>query len=82
MGDRGEGSMRDDELVTIYATDMQGRVAVIKMALDEAEIPYMAVGDVVSSIYPIVGMALVRFQVFHRDADRAQEVLTALGLAE
>lgn len=72
--------MDDEPLVTIYATDIQSRVAVIKMALREAEIPYIAVNDVVSSILPIDGMAVVEFQVFERDAERATEVLTELGL--
>lgn len=70
----------DEPLVTIYATDIQSRVAVIKMALREAEIPYIAVNDVVSAIYPIGGMAVVKFQVFERDIERATEVLTELGL--
>ena len=72
--------MDDEPLVTIYATDMQSRVAIIKMALREAEIPYIAVNDVVSSVLPFDGMGVVEFQVFERDAERATEVLTELGL--
>jgi len=71
----------DDDLVTAYETDLASRVAVVKMALREADIPFMCANDVVSTIYPVDGMAVVRFQVFRRDAERAERALVRLGLA-
>jgi len=72
---------KDDDLVTAYETDLASRVAVVKMALREADIPFMCANDVVSTIYPVDGMAVVRFQVFRRDAERAERALVRLGLA-
>ncbi|MHC5035067.1 MAG: hypothetical protein ACYTFZ_08530 [Planctomycetota bacterium] len=70
----------DEEVVTVYATDIQSRVAVIKMALDDAGIPYAAVNDAVSAVLPVDGMAVVSFEVLQSDAARAHEVLEQLGL--
>lgn len=72
--------MKDEEaLVTICETDSQSRVAVVKMALGEAEIPFIAVNDIVSTTYPIDGMAIVSFQVRQEDAEEARAVLDRLG---
>jgi len=71
----------DDRTVIVYETDNQGIVAVIKMALTGADIPFTAVNEVVSTIYPVDGMAVVSFEVLERDAPRARQTLTRLGLA-
>ena len=72
---------RDDDLVTVYESDFISRVAVVKMALREADIRFICANDIVSSIYPADGMAVVRFQVFRRDVRRAEEAIRRLGLA-
>ena len=77
----GEPVPEDDELVTVYETDMQGRVAVIKMAFRDADIPFLCVNDVIATVFPIDGMAVVGFRVLERDAERARQVLGELGLA-
>jgi hypothetical protein len=70
----------DEGTVTVYATDIQSLVAVIKMALDDAGISYIAVNDVVSAVLPVDGMAVVSFEVLQSDAVRAHEILEQLGL--
>ena len=70
----------EEDLVTVCSTADAGEVALIKMRLDGAEIPYIAVNDVISTICPIDGMALVKFQVFRRDEEEARELLQAFGL--
>ncbi len=69
----------EEEFVTIYETDLQPRVVIIKMALRDAGIRFIAVNDVVSSVLPVDGMAVIGFQVLARDAPRAREVVRALG---
>ncbi len=70
----------DEELVTVYETDRQVDVAIVKIALQDADIRFVAVNDVISTVYPIDGMAVVGFQVLRRDAERARDTLTRLGL--
>ena len=69
----------DDDLVTVYSTDNQVEVAFIKTQLDSAEIRYIAANDVISLVYPVDGMAIVRFQVLRKDAAEAAEVLLTHG---
>ena len=69
----------DEEFITVYETDMQTRVSMVKMALQDADIPFMCDNDVISAVLPIDGMAVVRFRVLAQDADRAGEVLDDLG---
>jgi hypothetical protein len=77
-----EGQMAEtDGFVTIYETDMQARVAMVKMALQNADIPFMCVNDVVSSVLPIDGMGIVGFRVPEQDAERARQILDDLGFA-
>ena len=71
---------RDDRLVTIYPTYDQVQAALIKMWLDSAGIPHIAVNRVISSVYPVDGMARVGFQVRAGDVDRAKEVLRENGV--
>ncbi|MHC4480580.1 MAG: putative signal transducing protein [Planctomycetota bacterium] len=71
-----------EDLVTVYETDLPGRVAVIKMALAEAGIRYIAEGDILSAIYPTDGMAVVRFQVCRRDEAAALDVLRRIGFTQ
>jgi hypothetical protein len=69
------------ELVTVYETAMQTQVAVVKMALQDADIRFLCVNDVVSTVLPIDGMAVVGFRVLEQDAASAREVLEDLGFA-
>ena len=69
----------DDEFVIVYETDLQPRVAMVKMALRGADIPFMCDNDVVSTILPIDGMAVVGFRVRKQDVARARQVLADLG---
>jgi len=71
----------NDELVTVYETDVQTRVPMVKMALGDADIPFLCVNDVISTVLPIDGMAVVGFQVLERDVERARQVLDDLGFA-
>ena len=87
MAEKGEGQGEDEladeadePLVTVYATDMQSRVAVLRMALEDAEIPFLAKNAEVSTFFPVDGMAVVDFQVRERDAERARAVIQELGL--
>ena len=75
------GQEMQDVLVTVHATDRPGEVAVVKMALSDAFIPYIAVNDVVSGVLTFDGMVWVQFRVRQGDADRALEVLRELGVA-
>ena len=68
-----------DEFVTVYETDLQPRVAMVKMALRGADIPFLCVNDVISTVLPIDGMGVVGFRVLERDAERARQVLDDLG---
>ncbi|NLW50256.1 MAG: DUF2007 domain-containing protein [Candidatus Brocadiaceae bacterium] len=72
---------QDEELVTVYETDMQGRVAVLKMALQNEGIPFLCDNEVLSGVLPIDGMAVVSFQVRPCDVERAGRVLDELGFA-
>ena len=69
-----------EELVAAYETDRHGTVAVVKMALRDADVPFIAVNDVVSGFCPVDGMAIVSFQVCRDDLERARAVLVKLGL--
>ena len=69
----------DDDAVTIYSTDNQVEVALIKMWLDSAGIDHIVVNEAVSSLYPIAALSWVRFQVLSRDAAKAAEVLRTHG---
>jgi len=70
-----------ERIVTVYETELIEKVAMLRMALDDAAIPYMTANDVVSTILPTDGMAVIRFQVLEGDVERAQEVLRELGFA-
>ncbi len=70
----------DEDLVTLYSTDDQVEVALIKMWLDDVGIRCLTTSDVMRSIYPAGGMVTVRIQVFDRDVAKAAEVLRAHGL--
>ncbi len=72
-------SAPDQRIVTIYETERIEKVAMLRMAFEDAGIPYMTANDVVSTVYPTDGMAMIRFQILEVDVERAQEVLRALG---
>ncbi|GAH36330.1 unnamed protein product [marine sediment metagenome] len=69
----------DEELITVYSTDQPVQVALAKMRLDGEGIDYIAVNDIISAVYPVDGMAVVRFQVRRSDAERAVELLRHYG---
>lgn len=71
----------DDEFATVYQTDSQAQVMMLKMALGNADIPFMCDNDVVSTVLPFDGMAVVKFRVLQRDVARAREILDDLGFA-
>jgi len=74
--------MNDEEpVVTVFETTMQSQVAVVRMAFEDAGIPFSAVNETVSTIFPVDGMAIVHFQVLKSDVARAREVVSELGLA-
>jgi flagellar biosynthesis/type III secretory pathway M-ring protein FliF/YscJ len=70
------------DLVTVYETTSALEVGMVKSALDEAEIPYAVLNDLVSSVIPTDGMLVIGFQVDAEDADAARELLASLGLTE
>jgi hypothetical protein len=70
----------DDDLVIVYETDWRPHIAMVRLTLQQADIPFTAINDVVSGIYPIDGMAVVRFQVLARDAARARQAIEDLHL--
>ena len=70
-----------DDFVTVYETDAQMQVAMVKMALEGADIPFVCVNEIISTVLPIDGMAVVGFQVLAQDAERAREVIADLGIA-
>jgi DNA primase len=70
-----------DEFVTVFESDSQAQVMIVKMALWEADVPFMCSNDVISTVLPIDGMAVVSFRVLERDAARARQVLDDLGFA-
>jgi hypothetical protein len=69
----------DGELVTVYETDLRERIALAEYALRAAGIPYIAANATISVIYPVDGMAIVRFQVCPADAERALGVIRSLN---
>ena len=73
-------AIEDDAPVTVYETTKQHEVAVIRMALDDADIPFASPNETVSTIFPVDGMAIVSFQVMPQDAERAREAIRELGL--
>jgi len=77
----GEVGAENQRIVTIYETERIEKVAMLRMAFDDAGIPYITANDVVSTVYPTDGMAVIRFQVLEGDAERAQEVVRELGFA-
>ena len=70
----------DDDLVLLYTTNRQGEVVVIKAWLDDEGIPYATDNEVMSVIYPVDGMAMVKFWVRRRDARKAAQMLLSHGL--
>ena len=70
----------DDDLVVVYSTDSRGEIALIRMWLDEAGIPYIGGDEVMPFVYPVDGMALVRFLVRRSDAQEAAQILLSHGL--
>lgn len=70
----------DQAVVTVYETESLLEIGMVKSAFGEADIPFMAINDIVSSVYPVDGMAIVKFQVLGRDVPRARQVLSDLGL--
>jgi len=72
--------MREDEpLVTVYETTSQSKVALARLALDEAGIRFSAANDLVSTLLPFDGVVIVRFEVLESDAERARQVLAERG---
>lgn len=69
-----------DSLITIYETPNHARAAIVKMALSDHDIPYSVLNDMMSTIYPVDGMAVIGIQVRACDADRAVELLEEMGL--
>ncbi len=69
----------EDDLVNVYSTTSQSDVALIKMWLDAAGIRYITCNEVISAVYPVDGMAMVRFQVRRGDEALALEVLREHG---
>jgi len=75
------GRVEAERVVTLYETDLIEKVAILRMALDNAGIPHITANDVVSSVLPTNGMVMIRFQVLEGDAERAHGVLRELGFA-
>ncbi|MCD6416885.1 MAG: DUF2007 domain-containing protein [Planctomycetes bacterium] len=67
-------------LITVHETYDQGRAAIIKMALQEADVPFTATNDIIAGI-GLPGMGGIRIQVLDRDVERAREVLRRGGFA-
>lgn len=69
------------ELVTVFATGDLIQLALAKVALESAGIPFMTQGEGVQRLFG--GMKLltgpVRIQVRSPDADRAREALADVG---
>jgi hypothetical protein len=75
--------MRDeDRLVTVYETTRPTEVALVKAAFQDAGIPFSVVNEIMSSILPFDGTAIVGFQVFERDAQRALKALAQMRSRE
>jgi hypothetical protein len=71
--------MDEEELVTIYTTDLQWQVTLIKLRLDEADIEYMTSNETFSGLWGIGVPSEVRFLVGSKDAERAAKVLREHG---
>jgi len=80
VSSEGAAMADDDALVTIYSTDRQAEIPLVKAWLDAEGIPYVTANEAISVIYPVDGMALVRLSVRRRDALKAVELLRAHGL--
>jgi len=66
------------DLVTVFRTSDPGLVAVAKSILDEAAIEYVAQGEHIQNLFPLIASGPVQFQVRFEDAPRAHELLSAL----
>jgi hypothetical protein len=73
----------DIRLVTVFATDDPGLVAIVKSLLDEAGIDHFVPGETLRNVMgwgtpgPF-GLGSAEFQVREEDADRATELLSQL----
>ncbi|MFO8007142.1 MAG: DUF2007 domain-containing protein [Candidatus Brocadiia bacterium] len=69
-----------DSLVTVYETRSRPRAAIVQIAFADHDIPFSILNDMMSTIYPVDGMAVIGIQVRARDAERAAAVLQEMGL--
>ena len=67
--------MDNEDFVTVYTTSRPDEAAIVKLRLEQADVPYLTRNDVVSSVLPFDGMAEVEFEVRREDAERAREAL-------
>jgi hypothetical protein len=71
-----------ERLVTVFATDDEGTIAVAASILESAEIPFFEKGGASRSFGLQVfnlSASLVEFQVREQDADAARELLSHLA---
>lgn len=71
----------DEQLVTVFATDDEGMIAVAASILEAAEIPFFEKGGASRSFgIQIFNLSagLVEFQVRPQDADAARDLLSHL----
>ncbi len=75
---RGISEVTDEEeLVTVYSTDIPWEVPLIRLWLDSADIHYITLNEALASIYPVGVFGGVKFQVRRQDVPKAIEVLRA-----
>jgi len=72
--------MSDDDLVTVYTTEYPDEISLVKLRLDQADIPHLAQNESIAFWYRVGKLAEVRFLVQRRDAQRARQVLQETGL--
>ena len=71
-----------DALVVVYETRQLLDAAMLRGALQDEDIPFTVDNEVMSSVYPVDGMAVMRFRVRAVDAERAREIVREIGLPE
>ena len=69
-----------EDLVTLCTSDNLVEIALIRLRLDQAHIPYVASNESVAFWYRVGALAEVRFLVQGKDLEGARQVLRAHGL--
>ena len=68
----------EEKMVTVYETESYEEACVVKLALEDANVPFSTTNDLVSTVMHFDGMAVTGFQVLEGDVERAQEALAQL----